>query len=95
MKASTAKRRGERWHFRKKKLRRGRRSNVSFNFQKTDGSTCVYKESSPVWCAGTADDERGGKGGETLVLSESDGNLAMYNIDSKLLWQSGVTASAP
>ena len=60
----------------------------------SDGNFCIDNESTPIWCTRTADAQRNGKGGETLVLWESSGNLAIYNIDSVLLWQSEQSNSA-
>ena len=50
-----------------------------------DGNWVLY-DGNPIWATGTADDQKGGKGGVKLLLNGS-GNVQILNADSQVIWQ--------
>lgn len=51
-----------------------------------DGNLVIYGSGRAIWSSKTPDNWNGGKGGDRLMLCEN-GNLAVVNVDNKVLWQ--------
>ena len=52
-----------------------------------DGNLVIYNAvGKAIWASATADSQKGGKGGQELILAP-DGKLSIQNIDGNAIWQ--------